>query len=87
MKAVNDVIAGREVLDIDHSPDGTQMRVVVRGGPSAESPPGEEVIVFEATGSIDDGGWRVKRRRFVAYPGEGMPQALLWARARWEDFG
>jgi len=55
VSAVDDAIAGREVVQVDHNRAGTRMRVVVQGEDGRE-----ESLTFQAVGG--GGEWRLVGR-------------------------
>jgi hypothetical protein len=58
MKIIDDVIDGREILQIDHSRDGSQMRVVVMQPGVGALAGREESLVFQRAG----GDWQLVHR-------------------------
>jgi len=54
MSALDDAVAGREVVQIDHNRAGTRMRLVVQGEDGKE-----ESLTFQAAGG---GEWRLVGR-------------------------
>jgi len=54
VSALDDAIAGREVVQVDHNRAGTRMRVVVQGEDGRE-----ESLTFQAAGG---GEWRLVGR-------------------------
>ena len=63
MSALDDAIAGREVVQVDHNRAGTRMRVVVQGEDGRE-----ESLTFQAVGG---GEWRLVGRGLAPVDLEG----------------
>jgi len=63
-------VAGREILQIDHSRAGTRMRVIVWCEPEGDRPGREESLIFESYGS----DWSLVRRS--AAPARSLGEVL-----------